>query len=118
MASARKRPPITGRCSRPPPRCEIGDEVRDLRGRREQHPVPLDPARGEHEQAERHLREAARVEDSLVYGEPPEWTVPVRQDLAAILLAAGRQAEAEAAYREDLERFPRNVWSMRGVGEG
>ena len=72
-------------------------------------------ARSEHEEAERHLREAARVEDSLVYGEPPEWTVPVRQDLAAILLAAGRVSEAEEAYREDLKRFPANVWSMRGM---
>ena len=71
-------------------------------------------ARGEHDAAVRHLREAVRVEDSLVYGEPPEWTVPARQDLAAILLAAGREEEARQAYAEDLERFPRNVWSMRG----
>ena len=72
-------------------------------------------ARGEHESAIAHLREAARMEDELVYGEPPDWTVPVRHDLGEVLLQAGRAAEAEAAYRQDLERFPRNGWSLHGL---
>ena len=62
-----------------------------------------------------HLREAARHEGALVYGEPPEWTVPVRQELGAVLLAAGRAAEAEEAYRQDLDRFPENGWSLYGL---
>lgn len=61
------------------------------------------------------LREGARLEDELSYGEPPDWSVPVRQELGWILLEAGRKAEAERVFREDLERFPRNVWSMRGL---
>lgn len=72
-------------------------------------------AQGNHDDAISHLREAARIEDSMVYGEPPEWTVPVRQDLGEVLLAAGRAAEAEQAYREDLERFPDNGWSLHGL---
>jgi tetratricopeptide (TPR) repeat protein len=75
----------------------------------------IEAAKGNHDEALQHLREAMRVEDSLVYGEPPEWTVPVRQDLGAVLLAAGRAEEAEQAYREDLEHFPENGWSLHGL---
>lgn len=72
-------------------------------------------ARGDHAAAAVHLREAVRREDALVYGEPPDWTVPVRQELGEALLAAGRPAEAERAFREELERFPENGWSLRGL---
>jgi hypothetical protein len=61
------------------------------------------------------LRSAAAREDELVYGEPPEWSVPVRQELGAVLLHAGRAAEAEASFREDLARFPENGWSLDGL---
>lgn len=64
-----------------------------------------------------HLREAARREDALVYGEPPEWTVPVRQELGALLLKAGRLTEAEQVFREDLRRFPNNRWSQQGLSQ-
>jgi tetratricopeptide (TPR) repeat protein len=62
-----------------------------------------------------HLREAVRREDALVYGEPPEWTVPVRQELGVVLLDAGRPAAAEKVFREDLARFPDNGWSLNGL---
>lgn len=58
---------------------------------------------------------AADREDSLVYGEPPEWTVPVRHDLAEVLLASGRPDEAERVILEDLRRFPENAWSLRAL---
>ncbi|HXE56550.1 MAG TPA: tetratricopeptide repeat protein, partial [Gemmatimonadales bacterium] len=74
-------------------------------------------ARGDHAAAIARLREAARLEDELTYGEPPEWTVPVRQELGAALLAAGRAAEAERVYREDLARFPDNGWSLTGLAQ-
>ncbi|MDH5740740.1 MAG: tetratricopeptide repeat protein, partial [Nitrospira sp.] len=64
-----------------------------------------------------HLQEAARREDALVYGEPPEWTVPVRQELGSLLLKAGRPEEAERVFREDLKRFPQNLWSQQGLAE-
>ena len=64
-----------------------------------------------------HLREAVRLEDGLVYGEPPEWTVPVRQELGRVLLDAGSAAEAEQVFGEDLERFPRNGWSLYGLAQ-
>lgn len=72
-------------------------------------------ARGDHAGAVRHLREAVRREDGLVYGEPPDWTVPVRQELGEALLAAGDPAGAEEAFRQELEHFPANGWSLRGL---
>ncbi len=74
-------------------------------------------AKGDLPQAINHLREAARREDALVYGEPPEWTVPVRQELGTLLLTAGRLDEAEQVFREDLGRFPNNLWSQQGLAQ-
>jgi hypothetical protein len=77
----------------------------------------LAEARGNRDEAIRHLREAVRREDALTYGEPPEWSVPVRQELGVMLLRAGRSSEAEQTFREDLRRFPDNGWSLRGLAQ-
>jgi tetratricopeptide (TPR) repeat protein len=74
-------------------------------------------ARGDFTAAAAHLRRAADAEAALVYGEPPEWTVPVHQELGAVLLAAKRPADAEQAFRKDLDRFPDNGWSLYGLAE-
>ena len=55
------------------------------------------------------------VQDSLAYIEPPAWFYPVRHNLGAALLQAGRAADAEATYREDLRQFPDNGWSQFGL---
>lgn len=72
-------------------------------------------ARGDDDRAITRLREAARLEDALTYGEPPDWSVPVRQELGVVLLAAGRPADAQRAFEEDLVRFPENGWSLHGL---
>jgi tetratricopeptide (TPR) repeat protein len=72
-------------------------------------------ARGDHASAIAALRSAVGREDALVYGEPPEWSVPVRQELGAALLVAGRAADATAVFREELRHFPDNVWSLDGL---
>jgi tetratricopeptide (TPR) repeat protein len=72
-------------------------------------------AENDFDRAVGHLRDAVRAEDDLTYGEPPDWSVPVRQEFGIVLLQAGRAAEAEAAFREDLERFPENGWSLHGL---
>ncbi|MFN2317937.1 MAG: tetratricopeptide repeat protein [Gemmatimonadales bacterium] len=77
----------------------------------------IEAAAGRHEAAITLLQHAARAEDALSYGEPPDWTVPVRHDLGAVLLAAGRAAEAEEAFRSDLRRFPANGWALAGLVE-
>ena len=61
------------------------------------------------------LTRGVELEDAQTYGEPPDWHLPVRHTLGAVLLAAGRPVEAEKAFREDLERFPENGWSLLGL---
>ena len=63
------------------------------------------------------LRKAIAIEDGLIYGEPPDWFYPVRHNLGAILLEAGRPRAAEKVYRADLARFPDNGWSLFGLAQ-
>jgi tetratricopeptide (TPR) repeat protein len=63
------------------------------------------------------LARAASLQDSIPYDEPPQWTLSARQALGAVLLRAGRAGEAEAVYREDLERYPENGWALRGLAD-
>jgi len=70
---------------------------------------------GHYEDAVESLRGAVAAEDSLHYDEPPAWYYPTRQALGAALLKAGKPADAETAYREDLKRYPNNGWSLYGL---
>ncbi len=70
---------------------------------------------GDAETAVRHFRRAVELEDGLLYDEPPLWYYPIRHSLGRALLEAGRPEEAEIAYREDLDRFPENGWSLFGL---
>jgi tetratricopeptide (TPR) repeat protein len=63
----------------------------------------LAAARGDLEQAIVRLHRGVLLEDNLIYMEPPDWHVPVRQSLGAVLLAAGRAAEAWSVDLLDLE---------------
>jgi tetratricopeptide (TPR) repeat protein len=68
-------------------------------------------------QAIAHLRRGTAIEDSLTYSEPPDWPLPVRHSLGAVLLEAGRAADAEKVYREDLNRHRNNGWSLFGLAK-
>ena len=63
------------------------------------------------------LRRAVAIQDTLKYDEPPDWFYPVRESLGAVLLLNGNAAEAEKAFREDLDRNPRNPRSLFGLAE-
>jgi tetratricopeptide (TPR) repeat protein len=60
---------------------------------------------------------AVELQDALSYDEPPPWFYPVRESLGAALLAAGRPANAERVFREDLAKNPRNPRSLFGLAE-
>jgi tetratricopeptide (TPR) repeat protein len=64
-----------------------------------------------------HLKRGVAIEDSLIYSEPPDWPLPVRHSLGAVLLEAGRAVEAEKVYREDLTRHRNNGWSLFGLAK-
>lgn len=74
-------------------------------------------ARRDHKGAVAKLTEAVRLQDALVYEEPPMWYFPVRESLGAQLLAMGRTQEAEAVYREDLRINPGNPRSLYGLAQ-
>jgi tetratricopeptide (TPR) repeat protein len=72
-------------------------------------------ARGRFDEAITRLDRAVRLEDSLVYTEPSEFHFPPRLALGAILLKAGRPAEAETVYWEHLRRHRENGWGLFGL---
>jgi len=61
------------------------------------------------------LRQAVAIQDTLKYGEPPDWFFPVRESLGAALLMSGDPTSAEKVFREDLDRNPRNPRSLWGL---
>jgi hypothetical protein len=61
------------------------------------------------------LQEAVAIQDTLKYGEPPDWFFPVRESLGATLLMNGDAAGAEKVFRADLDRNPRNPRSLFGL---
>ena len=71
---------------------------------------------GRDEEGLARLREAVRREGLVRYDEPPDWIIPVRHALGAALMNLGRYKEAEQVYREDLQKWPDNGWSLYGLG--
>lgn len=63
------------------------------------------------------LTDAAAIESTLAYGEPPQWLQPIRHTLGAVYLATNQYAKAEQCYREDLEKWPNNGWSLFGLSK-
>jgi len=72
---------------------------------------------GDGSTAAAHFTRAVTIQDGHWFTEPPPWYYPVRQSLGAALLAAGRPAEAEEVYRQDLARNRENGWSLFGLAQ-
>jgi tetratricopeptide (TPR) repeat protein len=72
-------------------------------------------AHGDHQRAIDYWEKSVRIQDTLNYGEPPEWFYPVRESLGSALLLDGQAARAEAVFRADLEQYPRNPRSLFGL---
>ena len=71
--------------------------------------------RGDYDNAIARLHRGILLEENLIYNEPPDWHIPVRQSLGAVLLEAERFAEAEAIYWQDLRQNRENGWSLFGL---
>jgi len=74
-------------------------------------------ARRDYRQAAELLRKAAQAEDHLNYNEPPDWYLPPRESLGAVLFTEGRYAEAEATFRDELKAHPKNPRALFGLAE-
>ncbi len=71
--------------------------------------------RHKYDEAITSLADAVKLEEELPYNEPPFWPIPIRHYLGAALLKAGKPGKAEAAYRADLAKNPRNGWALFGL---
>jgi tetratricopeptide (TPR) repeat protein len=58
---------------------------------------------------------AVKAQDLLEYHEPPPVYYPLRESLAAARYQAGQLPQAEAVFRDDLARNPRNPRSLFGL---
>ena len=75
----------------------------------------LGASRGRYDEAVDALRAAVALADSLDYDEPEPWPLPPRHILGAVLVDAGRAADAEVVFREDLRKHPANGWALAGL---
>jgi len=74
-------------------------------------------AKGSQADAIRLWTNAVAAADKIPYDEPPIFFYPVRESLGAALLLAGKAADAERVFRDDLVRHPRNARSLFGLHE-
>lgn len=61
------------------------------------------------------LKEAIIIEDNLNYNEPPDWFFSVRHYLGAQLLNAEKYKDAEKVYQQDLKKWRKNGWALKGL---
>ena len=69
------------------------------------------------EDARAAFERAVKLQDGLVYSEPPHWYYPVRQSLGAVLVRMNKLDAAEEVFRESLARAPNNGWALYGLSE-
>ena len=74
-------------------------------------------AKRDYDKAIAHLDRAVRYQDALIYTEPDDWHQPLRHNLGAVLLQAGRPVEAESVYWDDLRVHPKNGWALYGLSQ-
>ena len=63
------------------------------------------------------LVQAVKAEDALNYDEPPDWYLPPRETLGALLFAEGKHSEAEAVFRAELNSHSKNPRALFGLAE-
>ena len=73
--------------------------------------------KGDIDAATEFLEQAVAIEDGLIYSEPRDWPQPARHSLGAVLLQAGKPAEAERVYNADLGVHRENGWSLYGLSK-
>jgi tetratricopeptide (TPR) repeat protein len=74
-------------------------------------------ARHDYKQAATLLSKAAAGEDALNYDEPPDWYLPPRESLGAVLFLDGHASDAEAAFRAELKLHAKNPRALFGLAQ-
>lgn len=60
-------------------------------------------------------QQAVEMVDRFPYMEPPIWPSNLRACLGQALLDEGRYEDAQAVFEKDLEEWPGNGWSLKGL---
>lgn len=89
-----------------------GPEVLEMVGHLLKGQLASDP-----DEAVRRLELAVARQDAFKYDEPEPWPWSVRETLGAVLLKAGRAADAEQVFRRDLELNPRSARALFGLAK-
>ncbi|WP_425409722.1 tetratricopeptide repeat protein [Hyphococcus sp.] len=63
------------------------------------------------------MEEAAAIQETIPYMEPPWWYYPSAQTLGAYLLQDGQAERAEQLFLETLTQHPNNAWVLYGLSE-
>ena len=58
---------------------------------------------------------AVLLQEQLPYMEPPFWYYPAQLSLGKALIEAGEYSQAEAVYRDNLKKYPKNGWALFGL---
>jgi tetratricopeptide (TPR) repeat protein len=74
-------------------------------------------AKREYKESAELLKKAALAEDALAYDEPPDWYLPPRESLGAVLFLDGRASEAETVFRAELKQHAKNPRALFGLAE-
>jgi tetratricopeptide (TPR) repeat protein len=74
-------------------------------------------SRHDYKQSAALLEKAVLAEDALNYDEPPDWYLPPRESLGAVLFLDGRTKEAEAVFRKELQQHAKNPRALYGLAE-
>jgi tetratricopeptide (TPR) repeat protein len=61
------------------------------------------------------LAAAAKGADALNYTEPPDWWLPPRETLGAVMLREKQYPDAERVFREELSKNPRSGRALLGL---
>ena len=69
----------------------------------------------DYQSAIQYFANAVSVQDALPYTEPPFWYYPTRLSLGKAYLLSDQADEAEAVFKENLKRYPRNGWALYGL---
>ena len=72
-------------------------------------------AKGDRNSAIDLLKQAVKLEDALIYSEPPDWYLHPRLALGGLFLSIGDYAAAESVFKEDLERHPQSGRALFGL---
>lgn len=108
LEAARRNPAFTKELADAPLAGNLDIAIHEVR-------AELAARQGDPNEAIAAASKAVELQDAQAYNEPETWHRPARLLLGALLIEAGRFAEAEKVYLDDLRRHPETGWALVGL---